>query len=85
LRLDALAHRRRTAPVQVPQHLLQTILVEHGKLGEELVAVHPVCGDDTEATGECDIVAGGQLAAEGSIDSTQRGFEAGRGAAASSP
>jgi hypothetical protein len=44
LRLDALAHLRGAAPVQVPQHFLEAVLVEDGQLRVELVAVHPVSG-----------------------------------------
>ena len=40
LDLDALAHVRRAAPVEVPQCLPQAILVELGHHPEELLAVH---------------------------------------------
>jgi hypothetical protein len=44
LAFDALAQLRRASPVQVPQGLLDLVLVETCELGEELVAVHPVQG-----------------------------------------
>jgi hypothetical protein len=42
LAFDTLAQLCWTPPIQIPQSLLDPVLVEAGELGEEFVAVHPV-------------------------------------------
>jgi hypothetical protein len=41
LGFDAFPRGRRASPIQVPQGLLQALLVQRGQLAKELLAVHP--------------------------------------------